>query len=113
MIITGKYPKLRMRRSRKTDWMRRLVRENNLSPDDLIWPIFIREGKNIIEPIKTMPGVNRYSLDKIEKLIERSQISRFDEIKKYASDINSDFIQVKEAIQIGSDNFKKWGYHYL
>ena len=61
-----------MRRNRKTDWSRRLVRESSLLPNDLIWPIFITEGKNIKESIKTMPGVYRYSLDKIEKLVERA-----------------------------------------
>ena len=66
------YPSTRLRRNRKTDWSRRLVQENNLSTNDLIWPIFIREGKNIIEPIKSMPGVYRYSLDKIEKLVEKA-----------------------------------------
>lgn len=66
----GSYPNVRLRRNRKTDWSRRLVRENNLSPDDLIWPIFIKEGKNQKEPISSMPGVYRYSLDKIEKLVE-------------------------------------------
>ena len=64
------YPAVRLRRNRKTDWSRRLVSENNLSTNDLIWPIFIREGKNIKEPIKSMPGVYRYSLDKVEKLVE-------------------------------------------
>ena len=68
----GSFPKTRLRRNRKADWSRRLVRENTLSSNDLIWPIFIREGKNIKEPIKTMPGVYRYSLDKIEKLVERA-----------------------------------------
>ena len=68
----GSYPNTRLRRNRKTDWSRRLVRESNLSANDLIWPIFIREGKNIKEPIKTMPGVYRYSLDKIERLVERA-----------------------------------------
>ena len=43
----GSYPNIRLRRNRKTDWSRRLVRESNLSANDLIWPIFIREGKNI------------------------------------------------------------------
>jgi len=66
------YPSTRMRRNRKTDWSRRLVQENNLSTNDLIWPIFIREGKNITEPIKSMPGVYRYSLDRVEKLVERA-----------------------------------------
>jgi len=68
----GSYPNVRLRRNRKTDWSRRLVSENNLSTNDLIWPIFIREGKNIKEPIKTMPGVYRYSLDKIESLTEKA-----------------------------------------
>ena len=68
----GSYPNVRLRRNRKTDWSRRLVRESNLSPSDLIWPIFIREGKNIKESINTMPGVYRYSLDKIENLVERA-----------------------------------------
>ena len=68
----GSYPNVRLRRNRKTDWSRRLVQENNLSPNDLIWPIFIREGKNIKESIDTMPGVYRYSLDKIEKLVQRA-----------------------------------------
>ena len=66
----GSYPTVRLRRNRKDDWCRRLVEENNLSPSDLIWPIFITEGKNIKEPIRLMPGVYRYSLDRIEKLVE-------------------------------------------
>ena len=66
----GSYPSTRLRRNRKNDWTRRLVQESNLSTNDLIWPIFIREGNNIKEPIKTMPGVYRHSLDNIEKLIE-------------------------------------------
>jgi len=68
----GSYPKVRLRRNRKTEWSRRLVSENNLSTNDLIWPIFIREGKNIKESISSMPGVYRYSLDKIERLIEKA-----------------------------------------
>ena len=68
----GSYPSVRMRRNRKSDWCRRLVQENNLSTNDLIWPIFIRDGKNIKEPIVTMPGVYRYSLDKVEPLVERA-----------------------------------------
>ena len=68
----GSYPNVRLRRNRKTDWSRRLVSERNLSVNDLIWPIFIREGKNIKEPVKTMPGVYRYTLDKIESLIENA-----------------------------------------
>ena len=72
----GSYPNVRLRRNRKAEWSRRLVSENNLSTNDLIWPIFIREGKNIKEPIKTMPGVYRYTLDKIENLVEKAIINK-------------------------------------
>jgi len=68
----GSYPNVRLRRNRKTEWSRRLVSESNLSPNDLIWPIFIREGQNIKEPVKSMPGVFRYTLDKIENLVEKA-----------------------------------------
>ena len=72
MKSIGSYPTTRLRRNRKTQWSRRLVQENNLSTNDLIWPIFITEGKNIKEPIKSMPGIYRYSLDKVEKLVDRA-----------------------------------------
>ena len=72
MKIVGKYPALRMRRIRKKDWIRRLVAENSLSVNDLILPIFIREGKNKIEPIKSMPGINRYTVDKVNQIVEKA-----------------------------------------
>ena len=70
MITTGKYPNLRLRRNRKNDWIRRLTKENTLSVDDLVQPIFIIEGKNKKIPIKSMPGVFRYSLDKVNHLVK-------------------------------------------
>ena len=66
----GSYPATRLRRNRKKEWSRRLVQERALSPNDIIWPIFICEGNNVKERIDTMPGVYRYSIDKIEKLVE-------------------------------------------
>ena len=72
MIITGKYPNLRMRRSRKEEWSRRLVRENTLSGSDFVLPIFLTEGKNKKQKIKSMEGVYRYSIDRIENLVERA-----------------------------------------
>jgi porphobilinogen synthase len=54
----------RMRRNRKADWTRRLVQENRLTVDDLIWPIFVIPGSGILEPIPAMPGVNRMTVDK-------------------------------------------------
>ena len=65
MKIIGSYPKTRLRRLRKSQWMRNLVSESNITKNDLILPIFVREGKNIIEPIKSMPGINRYSVDRL------------------------------------------------
>ena len=66
----GSYPGTRLRRNRKKDWSRRLVQESTLSTNDLIWPIFVCEGKNVKESIKAMPGVYKYSIDRIERLIE-------------------------------------------
>jgi len=70
MIITGKFPSLRLRRSRKFDWTRRLIQESSLSTNDLILPIFLTDGKNKVQPIKTMPGIKRYSIDKLTKVID-------------------------------------------
>tara|TARA_B100000686_G_scaffold162379_1_gene169949 strand:+ start:34 stop:1032 length:999 start_codon:yes stop_codon:yes gene_type:complete len=72
MKILGKYPSLRLRRNRKYSWSRRLVAENNLTVSDLILPIFVTEGKNKIEPIKSMPDVYRYSVDKINPVINKA-----------------------------------------
>ena len=70
MIITGKFPALRLRRNRKFEWTRRLIQESSLSTNDLILPIFLIDGKNKIQPIKTMPGINRYTIDKLTKVID-------------------------------------------
>jgi len=72
MIITGKYPKLRLRRSRKEDWSRRLIRENTLSGSDFVLPIFLTEGKNKKNEIKSMKGVYRYSVDNLSSIIDRA-----------------------------------------
>ena len=69
MKTVGSYPKTRLRRLRKSKWLRNLVSENNISNNDLVLPIFIREGKNKIEQIKSMPGVNRYSVDKLYTIL--------------------------------------------
>ena len=72
MKLIGSYPGTRLRRNRKTEWSRRLVSENSLSSNDLIWPIFLTEGKNQKNQISTMPGVYRYSVDQIEKIVEKA-----------------------------------------
>ena len=70
MIITGKFPALRLRRNRKFEWTRRLIQESSLSPNDLILPIFLMDGKNKARPINTMPGVKRYTVDRLTKVID-------------------------------------------
>ncbi len=76
MIITGKYPSLRLRRNRKSDWSRRLTSENNISSDDLILPIFLVEGKDKKIPIKTMPDIYRYSVDKLSSVVDAAVNNR-------------------------------------
>jgi len=71
-MITGKFPGLRLRRSRQNDWSRRLIEENNLTPSDFVLPIFLIEGKNKKQSIKSMPGVYRYTLDKLGPIIEKA-----------------------------------------
>ena len=71
-MITGKYPNLRLRRSRKEMWSRRLIQENDLSPNDFILPIFLIEGKNKKQLIKSMPGVYRYSIDRLSQIVDKA-----------------------------------------
>jgi porphobilinogen synthase len=71
-MITGKFPSLRLRRSRKYDWSRRLIAESKLTPSDFILPLFIIEGRNKKEAIKSMPGVYRYTLDKLTFIVEKA-----------------------------------------
>ena len=70
-MITGKYPNLRLRRSRKYAWSRRLVEESNLSSSDLIYPIFLIEGKNKVKPIKSMPNIYQYSIDRLGPILNK------------------------------------------
>ncbi len=116
----GSYPTLRLRRNRKKDWVRRLVQENTLSANDLIWPIFIREGRNIKEPINTMPGVYRYTLDKIENLVERAikkkipMISLFPSTPSHKKDIKGSEALNKnnlicKALRLIKKNYKDIG----
>ena len=67
------FPSLRMRRSRSTAWSRALVRETTLAPANLIWPLFITDGRGVEEPIASLPGVSRWSVDGI---VERAKEAR-------------------------------------
>ncbi|MBV7258550.1 porphobilinogen synthase [Erythrobacter crassostreae] len=63
--MTGKYPNTRLRRTRANNWSRALHRENHLAPTDLIWPLFVTEGSGVEDPVATLPGVSRWSVDGI------------------------------------------------
>jgi porphobilinogen synthase len=66
------FPSHRPRRLRRDDFSRRLVRENHLSVNDLIYPVFVLEGEGIEQPVQSMPGVSRYSLDKLLSVAEET-----------------------------------------
>jgi porphobilinogen synthase len=63
--MTATYPALRLRRTRSTAWSRAMHRETLLSPADLIWPLFVTDGSGVEEPVSSLPGVSRWSLDGI------------------------------------------------
>ena len=63
--MSAQYPALRLRRTRASVWSRRLHAETVLTPADLIWPLFIAEGEGVEEPIASLPGVSRWSVDGI------------------------------------------------
>ena len=71
-MITGKYPSLRLRRSRMQPWSRRLIEENTLSPNDFILPIFLIDGSNKKESVSSMPGVYRYTINRLGQIVDRA-----------------------------------------
>ena len=97
MKIIGSYPKSRLRRLRKSSWIRNLVSENNITANDLVLPIFIREGIGKIEKIKSMPGVNRYTVDKLPSILKQ--------VKKYKIPMVALFpyTSVKKKNKLGSE----------
>ena len=96
-MITGKFPNLRLRRTRKYDWSRRLVRENALSVNDLILPIFIVDGKNKKQAVKSMPGVYRYTVDQLGKVVENAIKNKIPMIALFPS------ISFKKKNNLGSE----------
>src|SRR3978361_1566248 len=64
-MSVASFPALRLRRSRSAPWSRALGPETLLTPSDLIWPLFVTEGEGVEEPIPTLPGVSRWSIDRI------------------------------------------------
>ena len=69
----GRYPRTRLRRNRADAWTRRMVAENRLSPDDLIWPIFLVEGKSSREAVASMPGVDRLTVDLLGRAVAEAK----------------------------------------
>src|SRR5947199_9828655 len=63
--MSASFPYLRMRRGRSSPWMRAMIAENRLHPSDFIWPLFLCEGRDCEEPIGSLPGVSRWSVDRI------------------------------------------------
>ena len=68
----GRFPYRRMRRSRRDDFSRRLVRESRLAPEDLILPVFVLEGRKVVQRVPSMPGVSRRSIDELLKVVEQA-----------------------------------------
>ena len=71
MNIYGQFPAVRMRRMRRNDFSRRLMREHRLSADDLIYPVFVLEGRNRTQKVASMPGVERMTVDRLLPLAEQ------------------------------------------
>ena len=71
-MIIGKYPNLRLRRGRKESWSRRLIQENTLTANDFILPIFLIEGSNKKQEISTMPGVYRYTINRLSQIVDKA-----------------------------------------
>ena len=68
--LRGRFPRVRLRRNRMADWSRRLIAESRLSPDDLIWPLFVQDGGRARTPIESMPDVERLSIDEALRAAE-------------------------------------------
>ena len=113
-MITGKFPNLRLRRSRKYSWSRRLIQENSLSANDLILPIFLIEGKNKREKIKSMSGIYRYTVDQLDKVVSSAiknkipMVALFPSIsKKYKNPLGSEAINEDNLICKAIRSIKK------
>jgi porphobilinogen synthase len=72
MSVRGSYPSVRPRRMRRDEFSRRMMRERRLSTDDLIYPVFVIDGKNAEQPVPSMPGVSRHTLDKLLGVAEQT-----------------------------------------
>jgi len=85
MNTNRQFPKTRLRRIRRNDFSRKLVRENSLSANDFIWPVFVIEGKNTKQAVPSMPGVERFSID---LLIEQATALQLPFFQSWATSLN-------------------------
>jgi len=113
-MITGKYPSLRLRRNRIQSWSRRLIQENTLSPNDFILPIFLIDGSNKKESIKSMPGVYRYTINRLSQIVDRAikkgipMIALFPKIKNsLKNEIGSESLNENNLVCKGILEIKK------
>ena len=98
-MVTGTFPRTRMRRNRTNEWVRRLVSEHRVSADDLIWPVFVHEGPRQRVPVAAMPDIERIPLDQMAKIAETALSLRIPAIALFPavdSSLKSD--DAKEAI---------------
>lgn len=72
-MMTGSFPATRMRRGRSSAWSRAMLAETSVSPADLIWPLFVTDGTDVQEPVATMPGVFRHSVDRLPGLAREAE----------------------------------------
>jgi len=114
MIITGKYPNLRLRRNRNSDWSRRLVRENTLSTSDLILPIFLIDGNNKKQSIKNMPDIYRYSINRLSEIVDKAVYNKIPMValfpytaKKLKNDSGSESLNEDNLVCKGIQYIKK------
>ena len=104
-MIIGKFPGLRLRRGRKEKWIRRLIQENTLSSNDFILPIFLIDGSNKRQTIKSMPGVYRYTIDRVAQIIDKAikngipMVALFPKTKKsLKNDLGSESLNEKNLV---------------
>ncbi len=113
-MITGKYPQLRLRRSRKYPWARKLIQENTLSPSDFILPIFLIDGSNKKESISSMPGVYRYTINRLSQIVDKAikkgipMVALFPKTKKnLKNEIGSESLNENNLVCKGIIEIKK------
>ena len=70
--MSASFPALRMRRARSSPWIRAMVAEHRIHPSDFIWPLFICDGQGCEEPIGSLPGVSRWSIDRLGERVREA-----------------------------------------